>query len=88
MDVDITPVLEALENLQVGGLIRRSEIAQRLIREHDAPAIGLITPVALDHRHVVLCGSARFISNAKYGPAGPPPTQTIRMARYPPCNHF
>jgi predicted DsbA family dithiol-disulfide isomerase len=47
MDVDVVPVVEIAGDRGVRGLIRGAEVLHRAVREHDAPAEGVVRAVAL-----------------------------------------
>ena len=51
--IDVIPVTERSENFAVRLRIRGVEVAQRLIREHDTPAEGVVRAIALDDRYIV-----------------------------------
>src|SRR5262249_56224352 len=53
MHLDVVPVIERIEDL-IGRLrIGPSQRGQRLVREHDAPAVGVGGAIALEHRELV-----------------------------------
>ena len=54
MDLDVVPVIEGVENRVGAGRVGRAQVAERLVREHHAPAERVIGPVAFDDRHFVL----------------------------------
>ncbi len=53
MDGNVVPVVEGVQDGAGGGRIGRLQVAQRLVRKHHAPAEGVVTAVAFDHRHLV-----------------------------------
>ena len=53
VDVDVVPVIEAADDLVVCGTVGIAEIAERLIREHDAPAKRVVGSVAFDDGDLV-----------------------------------
>jgi hypothetical protein len=55
VDVDVVPVIERFQDRACGLLIGIGQVAQRLVREHHAPAEGVVGTVALHHRDLV-CG--------------------------------
>ncbi len=53
VNVDIRPVREGRGDLLIGLGIRGGDVAERLIREHDAPAEGVVRLVALEDADLV-----------------------------------
>ena len=51
--LDVVPVVEGVEDLRRGVRVGSLQVAERLVGEHDAPAEGVVGPVALDHGDVV-----------------------------------
>ena len=51
--LDIVPVVERIANQLGADRVSQAQIAQRLVRQHHAPAKGVKRAVALDHRHDV-----------------------------------
>jgi len=49
VDVDVVPVGEARRDVAVARLVGLAQVVQRLVREHDAEAEGVVRAVALDH---------------------------------------
>jgi len=53
VDVDVVPVAERGEDLRVRLGVGRFQVAERLVREHDPPAEGVVRQVALDDADLV-----------------------------------
>ena len=53
VDVDVVPTAERTGDLLVGLRVRRTQITERLIGEHDAPAESVVRPVPLQYADVV-----------------------------------
>jgi hypothetical protein len=53
VDIDVVPVVEGAEDGARGRLVGRDQVAQRLVREHHAPAESVVGPVALDDRDLM-----------------------------------
>ena len=51
--LDVVPVVEGAADRTCGGCVGALEVAERLVREHHAPAERVVRPVALDHAHGV-----------------------------------
>ncbi|CAA9300362.1 MAG: hypothetical protein AVDCRST_MAG89-422, partial [uncultured Gemmatimonadetes bacterium] len=51
VDVDVVPVREVVGDRPVRLGIGLAQVAERLVAEDDAPAEGVVRPVALQHRH-------------------------------------
>jgi hypothetical protein len=49
VDVDVVPVIERVADLGVRFGLGESEVAERLVGEHDAPAECVVGPIALDY---------------------------------------
>ena len=51
--IDVVPVAEGIEDLIVRLRVGGAQVAERLIREYDAPAKGVVGSIALDDRYLV-----------------------------------
>jgi hypothetical protein len=51
MDVDVVPTIERPDDFGCGCGIGRLEIAERLVRKHDAPPEGIGYAIAFDDPH-------------------------------------
>jgi hypothetical protein len=79
VQLDVVPVVERHLDLVGGGGVPLAHVVHRRVREHHAPAEGVVGRL----RSTTVTrwsGSSFFISSPKYRPAGPPPMHTIRMA--------
>jgi len=54
VDVDVVPVVEAARDCLLRGCVGRTEVFHRAVGEHDAPAEGVVGPVALVDLHARL----------------------------------
>ena len=52
-NLDVVPVVERLEDLRGAARVGGLQVGQRLVGEHDAPAKGVVGPIALDHGDLV-----------------------------------
>ena len=53
LDGDVVPVGEVLADRGGADRVVRGEVAERLVRQHHAPAEGVVGPVALEDHHLV-----------------------------------
>jgi len=69
VDLDVVPVVERAQDLGGRFRVRRLQVAQRLVGEHDAPAEGVVRAVALHHgnlvRRVMLLHEQREIQSGR-----------------------
>ena len=82
VDVDVVPAVERAGDLARRLRIRGFEVAERLVGEHDTPAERVVGAVALEHADRMTARRARFRSNARYRPAGPPPMISTRIGQH------
>ena len=62
--LDIVPMVEGALDRVGEAAVPRAHIVHGGVREHHAPAEGVVGPVALDHRYL-MAGFSFFIRNAK-----------------------
>ena len=83
---DVVPVGEVLADRRGADRVVGSEVAERLVRQHHAPAEGVVGLVALEHHHLV-GGVAQLHGDGEIEAGRATPEACDAHLQSPPCRH-